>query len=324
MKKFLLLILFASSLTKICAQGPLIGSLVKVYQPYDSINVEYYTTNSITFNTYPHSAERLYDSIMIHFKSVSSGIPVFFANYTSTDNNNLPLKNQKANLIFSPGGSPCIIHEIVLQAWYKNDLSMTEIPLRIVFPKSYYGNIKIIQKDSGQAQLNADISYTKCNPDDTINDSLIRWEISLNKSGEFDSHNLAIKYGTKAFHWFTENGKYVVRSTINLPPEMRVRYDTINVVNAVNSTTGIDAEPSLSSINIFPNPVKDKLEISCNDPFSEIHLLNAHGVEIVMQMFNDPLLFAELDVSRVSQGLYFLRIKTVQGKELIKKLIIQP
>lgn len=324
MKNPLLFFLFTLSASTLFAQGPLIGSFAKVYQPYDSIYVEYYTVNTLTFHTYPHSVERIYDSIMIHFKSVSSGINVLFANYISTDNNNVPLKNQKATLTFYPSGNPCITHEVVLQAWYKNDLSMKEIPLRIVFPKSYHGNIKIIQKDSGQTHLNADITYTKCNPDDNINDSLIKWEISSNKSGEFDSHNLTIKYGTKSFHWFSENGKYVIRSTINLPPEMRVRYDTIDVVNAVNPSIGLADEFSLSSINISPNPVKNKLEITCSESFSEILLFNAHWNEIARKKLNGVLPPVELDVSEIPRGFYFLRIQTNQGKFLIKKIIVNP
>ena len=78
-------------------------------------------------------------------------------------------------------------------------------------------------------------------------------------------------------------------------------------------------------IDLFPNPVTDDLNINFNslDGNTTMQLLNVQGKVVIdnqlAQMGNGN---AQIDVSSISNGVYFLRM-IIENKVVTKKVVIQ-
>ncbi len=73
-------------------------------------------------------------------------------------------------------------------------------------------------------------------------------------------------------------------------------------------------------INVFPNPAKDILNISCVG-VKEVNILNNLGQVIKQLKVNTSML--KIDVSTIPKGLYLLKIITTENKVYNEKIIIQ-
>ncbi len=76
---------------------------------------------------------------------------------------------------------------------------------------------------------------------------------------------------------------------------------------------------SLSEFNMYPNPAKELLTISLNND-ANYSLMNLNGQ--VFKTGNITHKENTIDVSNLSSGLYFLKVKTDEGvatKKLIKQ-----
>jgi sugar lactone lactonase YvrE len=62
-----------------------------------------------------------------------------------------------------------------------------------------------------------------------------------------------------------------------------------------------------TTINLFPNPVKDELKVSSSQPINEIILYNALGQEIMIKQGQSYA--TEMNTSQLSRGWYFISIK---------------
>lgn len=71
-----------------------------------------------------------------------------------------------------------------------------------------------------------------------------------------------------------------------------------------------------NSMNIYPNPVFDKLNIDSNIEFKELSIYDITGKEVVNLKVNT--LAYQLDISNLINGLYFLKIQTTKGEEAFK------
>lgn len=79
-------------------------------------------------------------------------------------------------------------------------------------------------------------------------------------------------------------------------------------------------EVNLSSLQVFPNPTENQIAITSDKPLSKIEIFNSHGV--LIRSFPKPnSTSAEIQLSGLPSGLYFLRIKT--EKETVTKRIIK-
>jgi hypothetical protein len=96
-------------------------------------------------------------------------------------------------------------------------------------------------------------------------------------------------------------------------------YTTGNVdiiLNCGSLTTGIyQSVNNTDEINIYPNPAKDKVYIKAEET-GEIKLFDLLGSEIITTKTN------EIDISSLSDGVYFMQIDT-RAKIYTQKIIIQ-
>jgi hypothetical protein len=75
------------------------------------------------------------------------------------------------------------------------------------------------------------------------------------------------------------------------------------------------SENELQSINIYPNPVADRLFISSeNLQIETIAIINLQG----RQVFSEKNETESIDVSNLSEGLYFIEISSSEGKSIQK------
>ena len=84
-----------------------------------------------------------------------------------------------------------------------------------------------------------------------------------------------------------------------------------------NNTSEI-IENSQSSVTIFPNPAKDKIEILSDHQITSIHLINLQGKKIIQQKNTNSL-----NLSRLNKGIYFIQIYFDNGSTFIQKIILQ-
>jgi len=97
----------------------------------------------------------------------------------------------------------------------------------------------------------------------------------------------------------------------------------VPVTATITTTTGID-ESSVSDFGIFPNPNSGSFDITPNNKNYQnitVSLVNVLG-EIILEKKitnNDPI---HIDVSNLSEGIYFVRLKTEEST-FIKRVIVK-
>ena len=99
-----------------------------------------------------------------------------------------------------------------------------------------------------------------------------------------------------------------------------------NIFKTTNGGVGFTemTNTSVSNFSIYPNPASIKITVATNDKIFKnvkISLFDITGKMILQEKFNNQE-FPELDISRISPGLYLLRIQTIIKTEF-KKLIVQ-
>ena len=77
-------------------------------------------------------------------------------------------------------------------------------------------------------------------------------------------------------------------------------------------------ENDMSKLNIYPNPVVDKLFIAtANMDLNSIAVIDVNGRNVISQKSGD---LNEIDVSNLNSGMYFIRIESASGN-IVKKFI---
>jgi hypothetical protein len=85
-------------------------------------------------------------------------------------------------------------------------------------------------------------------------------------------------------------------------------------------TVGID-ELSETRVNVFPNPASLSVNVNSSSGIKQIELLNMVGASVLSQAMND--LNTSIDVSSFNNGLYFMRMYTIDGMVVRKLHIIK-
>ena len=120
------------------------------------------------------------------------------------------------------------------------------------------------------------------------------------------------------YRWITNDSTvtYLVAATVvdSFNNVEEASFQITPFPNTANTT-----ELPSSFFNVYPIPVTDKLIVnSQNNELINLELLNVNGKLILKKEFNQS---TSLDISQISKGMYYLNLKTVEGK-LTKKIII--
>ncbi len=88
-------------------------------------------------------------------------------------------------------------------------------------------------------------------------------------------------------------------------------------IDCQNVSTSVQSESNLAlEWNVFPNPVRDHLEVRCSFPVDGIELFNYQG-QLLLQSRK-----TELNVGHLPKGIYYLRVQS-EGKHDWKKVVLQ-
>jgi len=92
----------------------------------------------------------------------------------------------------------------------------------------------------------------------------------------------------------------------------------------VNDCTHIPDNSEQSPILIYPNPAKDFVfikNINSKNTFNGIELINLHGKTLIKEKINAENTIVCLDISKITRGIYFLRLTGKKFTE-VKKIVI--
>lgn len=79
-----------------------------------------------------------------------------------------------------------------------------------------------------------------------------------------------------------------------------------------------DYDNVFSSIKVYPNPSSDKLNIDFDMDTKEIKLYISNTLGQTLKVINSPTQHEQIDISRLPQGIYFLRFQIDNSQETIK------
>ncbi len=90
-------------------------------------------------------------------------------------------------------------------------------------------------------------------------------------------------------------------------------WDTIHVKVSGQGTTSIKSEDgNLNGVNIYPNPAKNQLSVSFNEPTKGyISVINLSGQLAIKQQINKDI--EKLDINELNDGIFILLIETDKG-----------
>lgn len=87
------------------------------------------------------------------------------------------------------------------------------------------------------------------------------------------------------------------------------------------STTYLADNPDFQNLRLFPNPVKDIINITSNKIIKEVQISNLLGLKIYTSINNSEEL--SLNLSQFRQGMYFCKIIFGKGDSVTRKIIIK-
>ncbi len=111
-----------------------------------------------------------------------------------------------------------------------------------------------------------------------------------------------------------DSGIYYVEISNSLLSDLIIRRPNINVLVDAGLFTN---EYEKDKVKIYPNPTKSEIFIVTNEKINEARIFNVLGEQVLMV----HKIGKKIDVSRLSNGMYFLKI-TTEVSEITKKLIV--
>lgn len=97
-------------------------------------------------------------------------------------------------------------------------------------------------------------------------------------------------------------------------------------MNSTATTTcfdGVSVDEEISQLKVFPNPVKDKLEIrleEVNANSIELNVINSMGKKVYSRQLATHESVCQIGFSHLSTGIYFVQINTANGKTMTQKV----
>ncbi|AWI24974.1 T9SS type A sorting domain-containing protein [Flavobacterium pallidum] len=82
------------------------------------------------------------------------------------------------------------------------------------------------------------------------------------------------------------------------------------------------AETDAAQFNVYPNPASSLLNINANTAIESISLIDINGRMLQDLRFSTPTLLAQIDLTAVTSGIYFLKIKSEKGivtRKIVRK-----
>ncbi len=159
-----------------------------------------------------------------------------------------------------------------------------------------------INEEDGVLQL-----YATVLPEDAVN-TTVTWS-----SGDTDIATVSSSGLVRA----KSDGVVQIMAASNDRPAIK---DTF-VITVSSQVTGIREPGSLQKIRIYPNPARDRINISHMVGVNELVVLTVSGSKVLSKVIDESE--AELDISSLPQGVYLIKLHNGTQVVSTSKLIIQ-
>jgi len=87
--------------------------------------------------------------------------------------------------------------------------------------------------------------------------------------------------------------------------------------SSLSDTAGVEDE-SLITLNMYPNPVSDMLNISSQNTINTVEIFNVLGQKVISRQVEDTS--AEIDVSNLNAGIYLIKYE-INNSIITKKFV---
>jgi hypothetical protein len=114
--------------------------------------------------------------------------------------------------------------------------------------------------------------------------------------------------------YYTQWVEGPVRKVINYNP---------GLMNS-NSLCGFTEVPIVKNediIEIYPNPVYDYLKITAGNNITSVTITDIMGQTVYTQYLKSEM--AEVNISRLANGVYFVAVTDEEGKRMVQKIVKQ-
>ena len=114
-----------------------------------------------------------------------------------------------------------------------------------------------------------------------------------------------------------------ITSLVNVSPFGSNKIGRLTIT--LKSVLSADDFDTLNSVRIFPNPTKGKLTISNiqNKNVSTVEVYSTLGQLVNHVNLKEGLSFVDLNLETLHNGIYLLKINTVEGQSKTQKLVVQ-
>ncbi len=98
-----------------------------------------------------------------------------------------------------------------------------------------------------------------------------------------------------------------------------------NILGKISLSAFNNAEEQTFEAKIYPNPAKNKLTIETDllNEKAQVSIINILGATVINQTMPRGTQSATIDLLNLNAGVYFVKIQTETGKQLVKRLVIE-
>ena len=122
------------------------------------------------------------------------------------------------------------------------------------------------------------------------------------------------------------DGTYTIKAYVSRSYRHGIFCDSIVELSSKTVTFYVDTKAAVqqvaqeTSLNVFPNPARERISVSCETEMRRVTLCNALGQQLLRVNPNAPQ--AELQVAGLPRGLYLLKVETVAGSA-VRKVVVE-
>jgi hypothetical protein len=97
------------------------------------------------------------------------------------------------------------------------------------------------------------------------------------------------------------------------------------ILGKISLSTINDLKEQTFEAKIYPNPAKNKLTIETDllNEKAQVSIINILGATVINQAMARGTQSATIDLINLNAGVYFVKIQTETGKQLVKRLVIE-
>ena len=131
---------------------------------------------------------------------------------------------------------------------------------------------------------------------------------------------------TTILYRFLKKGTYKVYASVIYTSKDGYFCDSIVELSSKTVTFYVDTKAPVretlaeSTMNVFPNPARERINVECETEMRRVTLCNALGQQVLSLNPNAPQ--AELQVAGLPRGLYLLKVETAAGSA-VRKVVVE-